>query len=110
MNKQQRIQISKLSAALVEATDNGMPLPELKELVKSTVSELETLRDDEQEKYDNMPESLQASSKGEALEEGIQYLDDAIHDLGSIDDSEEGEEDEVGQVIGAAVDSLSNLE
>jgi hypothetical protein len=43
--------------------------------------ELETLRDEEQEYFDNMPESLQGSDKGETAENAISNLDDAINSL-----------------------------
>jgi len=42
---------------------------------------LESERDDEQEKFDNMPEGLQGSEKGEKMEQGISDLDTAIHEL-----------------------------
>lgn len=42
---------------------------------------LEELRDQEQEAFDNLPESLQYSGKGEKMEEAINYLDDAISGL-----------------------------
>lgn len=54
-------------------------------------SNIETARDDEQEYYDNMPEGLQGSEKGEraqsaidALEEILSKLDDMIEALGEI--------------------------
>jgi hypothetical protein len=38
----------------------------------------EVVRDDEQEAFDNMPESPQGSDKGTTMEEGIQSLEDSI--------------------------------
>lgn len=40
--------------------------------------ELETLRDEEQEAYDNMPESLQAGERGDHSQGAISYLESAI--------------------------------
>jgi hypothetical protein len=75
MNKQRRKQIEKAIALMQEALDI-----------------LENVKDDEQEAFDNMPEGLQGSEKGELMEEIIGYLEDsyenletAIEDLGNIE-------------------------
>lgn len=52
-------------------------------LIKDAEGQLETLKDEEQEAFDNMPESLQYSEKGERMEEIISYLEDSFSDLGS---------------------------
>lgn len=52
---------------------------------------IESERDAEQEKFDNMPESLQGGDKGQAMEEGISTLEEAI----------EG--------VQAAIDALGNI-
>lgn len=48
---------------------------ELMELAREI---LESVRDEEQEAFDNMPESLQGSERGEAMEEYIYTLEEAI--------------------------------
>jgi hypothetical protein len=106
MNNTQRKAIQILANKIDNAKDDGMPLPELQALVKGVVAELESIRDEEQNKFDNMPEGLQSSSKGTDIEDAIQLLDDAISDLDSIDNAEEGEEDEVGSVLDAAIDNM----
>lgn len=70
MNKQTR---TKLSA--------------LQERIEEIRSELETLRDEEQEKYDNMPPSLQDGDKGMALSQAIENIDLAMSDCESAKDS-----------------------
>jgi hypothetical protein len=45
------------------------------------VSELEALKDEEQEYFDNMPESLQGGDKGQLAEQSISSMDDAINEL-----------------------------
>ena len=40
--------------------------------------ELEVLRDEEQDYYDNMPESFQNGDKGSAASESLQHLGEAI--------------------------------
>ena len=49
------------------------------------VSNLEEIRDDLQDRLDNMPESLQYGPTGELLQERIDGLDSAISDLESVD-------------------------
>lgn len=41
--------------------------------------ELETLRDEEQDYFDNMPESFQAGDKGTAADNAVTSLDDALN-------------------------------
>lgn len=53
------------------------------EELKST---LENLRDEEQEYYDNMPESLQGSDKGEAASEAVTNLENAISSMDEVVD------------------------
>ena len=60
MNKQRRKAIEKISDKLEELQ-----------------AELQMLKDEEEEAYDNLPESLQDGEKGEAMQETIEYLDNA---------------------------------
>jgi hypothetical protein len=47
-------------------------------IVEDLISELQNIRDEEQEKYDNMPEGLQSGDKGEAIQQAVDNLDSAI--------------------------------
>ena len=49
------------------------------------VSELESLRDEVQERFDNIPEQLQDGDAGSLLQERIDSLDEAISDIDSED-------------------------
>ena len=51
------------------------------ELIEQAMSILEQVRDDEQEAFDNMPESLQGSERGEAMEEYIYTLEEFLDAL-----------------------------
>lgn len=48
--------------------------------------EIEALRDEEQEAFDNLPESLQEGERGEAMNEAIENLDSAAEGFGDIAD------------------------
>lgn len=70
MNKLRRNQIEKVIAKIEEAK-----------------SALESIRDDEQDYFDNMPENLQYSARGEAAEEAVDLMDEAIDSLDDVVDN-----------------------
>ena len=77
----------------------------------SIVSDLQSIRDDLQDRLDNMPESLQYAETGQILQDRIDSLDSAISDLESIDfedsDYDEDCEDRYQEEIDTA---LGNIE
>jgi len=64
-------------------TEISVKLQELKE-------ELEQVREEEQEYFDNMHENLQDGEKGRRAEEVVQFLDDADADLAVVVENVEG--------------------
>ena len=52
-----------------------------------TISEITTLKDEEQEYYDNMPEGLQGGDKGTAAEEAVSNLQEAEDKLQEVEDA-----------------------
>ena len=64
MNAQGRKEIAKYVATLEEIKDK-----------------LETMRSEEEDKFDNMPEGLQESERGEAMQEAIENLESATDSL-----------------------------
>src|SRR3546814_5038002 len=75
MNAQRRKQLEEARAILESAQER---LDEAKQL-------LEAIRDDEQDYYDNMPESFQGGDKGCAAEAAIDQLSTAIDDIDLVD-------------------------
>lgn len=57
------------------------------------VGELESIRDQEQDKFDNMPEGFQQGEVGMKIEERISVLDEWISELGNIDFEGENEDE-----------------
>ena len=51
------------------------------DLMEAAREILEQVRDEEQEAFDNLPESLQASERGEAMEEYIYSIEESIESL-----------------------------
>ena len=70
MNKNRRNAISDIYDKLIDIQSN-----------------LECSRDEEQEAFDNLPESIQYSERGERMEEYISSLDEALDYVGYAVDS-----------------------
>lgn len=51
------------------------------ELMEQAREILEAVRDEEQEAFDNMPESIQTSERGEAMEDYIYTIEEAMENL-----------------------------
>lgn len=52
----------------------------LTEQFREIYNEIERIRDEEQEAYDNLPESLQDSERGESMYAAIDQLESAMSD------------------------------
>ena len=57
------------------------------ELIDEAKSIIEACRDEEQEAFDNLPEGLQESERGEAMAECIYQMEDAMDSAESISDA-----------------------
>ena len=64
MNKQRRKELEKIQTKLSEA-----------------YTDLETIRDEEEEAYDNLPENIQDSERGEVMQDAISTLEDALNSI-----------------------------
>ena len=67
MNKERRARLAEVDDLLMEAVDD------ITEIVE-----------DEQEAFDNLPEGLQCSSRGEAMEEAIDEMNTLINDIENV--------------------------
>lgn len=56
-------------------------LTKLEEIKENLINELTEVKDEEEEAYYNMPESLQDGEKGEAMQEAIDALDYAVSEI-----------------------------
>lgn len=78
MNTERRKLIKQANEKIAEAAS----------LVEGAKELLEQARDEEQEYYDNMPESFQSGEKGGAAQEAIDLLEQKISELDGIELSE----------------------
>lgn len=90
MNNERRKALGKLKEQI---SDLRVKLDELIGNAADLHSELEGLKDEEQEYFDNMPESLQGGDKGQTAEEAIQNLETALEKLDELKDLENGLEE-----------------
>jgi len=75
MNADRRKRIEKLTVEVRE---------KLAGLIDDIRNEAESIKDEEQEAFDNLPESLQSGEKGDAMQESISRLEDAVSSIESI--------------------------
>jgi hypothetical protein len=76
MNNARRTEIRSIIGVLDEIGSNI-------ELIRSRI---EDVKSDEQDAFDNMPESLHSSERGEASQAALDNLDSALSDLPDIDE------------------------
>lgn len=122
MNKSRRKRIASVIDTLENITGYN--------LVEPAKSEIEDILWEEQDAYDNMPENLQYSMRGEessdaidSLQEAVDVLEEALdilNEIDGIDDDEDYEEtekeslkeikeDEVDDYINQAIDNLEQI-
>ena len=70
MNKQRRKRLEDVASRLEEC-----------------MADLEYIKEEEQEAYDNLPESIQYSERGDAMQENVDDIDYVISDLDQVIDS-----------------------
>lgn len=56
-------------------------LEKLVERIQAIAADLEVLRDEEQECYDNLPEGLQESERGERMSDNVYNIESVMDDL-----------------------------
>lgn len=61
-------------------------LQEIKDTLLDLITDMEKIRDEEQEAYENMPESVQSGEKGEKMDAAIENMDAACSSLEEVGD------------------------
>lgn len=74
MNDKRRRQLKSLIKQLEKVSAK---LEQLKNDAEEIQSAIVELRDEEQDAFDNLPESIQETERGERMEEAVDKLDDA---------------------------------
>lgn len=112
MNKQQRTALKSLSDSLASINQESDEAETYRETASQVHEGVEGILTEEQEKFDNMPESLQNASTGEAIQEAISALEYAISALENLIDTDEKDEnwrDSANDDLNEAVEHLWNI-
>ncbi len=55
-----------------------------RKILEEILAKLEDVKCDEEEAFENMPESIQYSERGERIEENVQCLEDALDNIRAV--------------------------
>ena len=77
MNKETRKQLSKLRDDVDSLKSQLLDLSE----------QVQEIRDEEDDKYYNLPDSLQESKVGQSIQEGVEYLEGIIYNFEQVESS-----------------------
>jgi len=75
MNKKRRQEISRIVTQVEEIVVNA------KEKLEELQSDIESIRDEESDCYENLPEGIMYSERGEAMEQAVDNLDNAASSI-----------------------------
>ena len=83
-------------------------------LITNAMGIVEEAKDEEQDYFDNMPESFQNGDKGEAAEEAISYMEDSAQALDNAMDEIKAEDADldlevVDDALNEAIEHLDNI-
>jgi hypothetical protein len=92
MNKDRRNALRALVSQLADAVNIGI-LSEVRE-------EIDSIRDEEQDYFDNMPEGLQSGDKGSVAEAAISAMDAAMDSIDQVIDALADATDSIGEAQG----------
>lgn len=95
MNNKRRVKLKKIIDKI-----EGLAFPigaddvdNVQNLVNELYDDVEYYFSEESDCYDNLPESLQESERGEAMQDAMDELDDAMNELGTLVDELAAAED-----------------
>lgn len=81
LNEQKDIRGNKIDEIMMNLTDNTAAAKECFEDFKERIQEI---LDEESEAYDNLPEGLQNAEKGQQIQEAIDYMEESITKLDEV--------------------------
>lgn len=100
MNKMRRKELSGIIKSLNVVID--------KNNLYSIINELDSIKDDEQNYYDNIPENLQYSQRAEDSEQAIDNLEEALDLLNELYNSDQF--DKESELIQEAIDKIEEAQ
>lgn len=110
MNKERRKTAERIQTDLqTQLTElEQLDITNIKMRIEELKGELENLKDEEDDAYNNLPESFQNGEKGEAMQEAINNLDTII---GEVDEVYSGLDhiDELTSVLTDAIEHINDV-
>lgn len=100
MNKARRKELGMVIVNLNQMQDKGD--------LYNCIYDLENLKDEEQEYYDNIPENLQCSQRAEDSEASIDNMEEALDLLNELYDADEFDKD--SELIQGAIDKIEEAQ
>ena len=119
MNKEQRKELQRLITRIApfsyEEKVKPLTVPQVAEMmsiVDSAKSDLEDMQSDERDKYYNMPPGLQNGPGGKAMQEAIDYLENAAYSLSDASSAsleEPGWETDFAIAVDGAIEAMESV-
>lgn len=81
MNNDRRKEISRIIEEIESAVSTA------KEKLEELQSDIESIRDEESDSYENLPEGIMYSERGEAMEQAVDNLDNAASSIEELIDA-----------------------
>lgn len=108
MNKKRRAEIAAVIAAIEKAKQN-IESDDAADLIDDAKLDANSIRIDEQDCLDNMPENLENSERYEMMEAAVENLEDAVD---ALDDALRGIEDEdpIDEIVSYLDDAVKSLD
>lgn len=111
MNNDRR---KKINIEIKQITDvmgvmKNIEIDRLNNYLEDVKNNIELICDDEQESFDNMPENLQYSMKGEKIEENINLMNDILNLFDDIIDAEEVDREEIEYILDEIIGLLNDV-
>ena len=100
MNKARRKELSKVVSELNIIKD--------KDALYDCINTLESIRDDEQDYYDNIPENLQYSQRAEDSEAAIENIEEALDLLNELYEADSFDKD--SELIEEAIEKIEDAQ
>lgn len=102
MNNARRKKLEEASDLLYESLQKRSDVEKAKALAEKAKDIIDDMHDEEQDAYDNLPESFQSGDRGRQMEENIMNMESAMDEIDDLDFTKEQRliEEDVYTIIG----------
>ena len=108
-DRRKRINIEIKQLTDVMGVMKNINIDSLNNYLEDIKNNIELICDDEQEAFDNMPENLQYSMKGEKIEKNTNLMNDVLNLFDDIIDAEEVNREEIEYTLDEIIGLLNDV-